>query len=54
MQNRAAMVITKSNYDVSAKHLLSSLRQDNLTKRRKMIKATLMFQILNRLAPDFL
>jgi len=54
MQNRAAKVITKRSYDVSAKHLLSSLRQDNLTKRRKKIKATLMFQILNGLAPDFL
>ena len=31
LQNRAARVITRSGYDVSAKHLLISLRQDNLT-----------------------
>ena len=48
-----ARVITKSSYDVSAKHLIS-LRQDNLTKRRKKLKATLMFKILNSLAPDYL
>ena len=53
LQNRAARVITRSGYDVSAKHLIS-LRQDNLTKRRKKLKATLMFQILNGLAPDYL
>ena len=35
LQNRAARVITRSGYDVSAKHLLISLRQDNLTKRRE-------------------
>ena len=54
LQNRAAKVITKSSYDVGAKHLLGSLRQDNLTKRRKKIKATQIFQILDGLAPDFL
>ena len=53
LQNRAARVITRSGYDVSAKHLIS-LRQDNLTKRRKKLKATLMFKILNGLAPDYL
>ena len=39
---------------MSAKHLLISLRQDNLTKRRKKLKATLMFKILNGLALDYL
>ena len=53
LQNRAARVITRSGYDLSAKHLIS-LRQDNLTKRRKKLKATLMFKILNGLAPDYL
>ena len=53
LQNRAARVITRSGYDVSAKHLIS-LRKDNLTKRRKKVKATLMFKMLNGLAPDYL
>ena len=44
LQNMAARVITRSGYDVSAKHLIS-LRQDNLTKHRKEIKATLMFKM---------
>ena len=48
LQNRAARVITKSSYDVSANHLLTSLRQDNLAKRRKKLK------ILNGLASDYL
>ena len=39
---------------MSAKHLLISVRQDNHTKRRKKLKATLMFKILNGLAPDYL
>ena len=39
---------------MNAKHLRISLRQDNLTKRRKKLKATLMFKILNGLAPDYL
>ena len=54
LQNRAARVITKSSYDVSANHLLTSLRQDNLAKRRKKLKAILMFKILDGLAPDYL
>ena len=53
LQNRAARITTRSGYDVSAKHLIS-LRHDNLTKRRKELKATLMFKILNGLAPDYL
>ena len=38
---------------MSAEHLIS-LRQDNLTKRRKNLKPTLIFKILNDLAPDHL
>ena len=53
LQNSAARVITRSSYDVNAKELLISLRQDNLAKRRKKLKAALMFKILNGLAPDY-
>ena len=53
LQNRAARVITRSSYDVNAKDLLISLRQDNLANRRKKLKAALMFKILNDLAPDY-
>ena len=54
LPNRAARVITKSSYDVSAKHLITSPRQDYLTTRRRKLKATLMFKILNGLALDYL
>ena len=50
----AARVITKSSYDVSAKHLITSLRQDYLTTRRRKFKATLMYKILNGLILDYL
>ena len=39
---------------MSAKHLLTSLRQDNLTKRPKKPKTILTFEVLNGLAPDYL
>ena len=42
LQNRAARIITKSSYDVSAKHPLTSLRQDNLTKRRRKLPVVLL------------
>ena len=35
LQNRAARIITKSNYDSSATQLLESLHWDDLSKRRK-------------------
>ena len=35
LQNRAARIITKSNYDSSTTQLLESLHWDNLLKRRK-------------------
>ena len=42
LQNRAARIITKSNYDSSATQLLESLHWDNLSKRRKKHKAFLI------------
>ena len=38
---------------MNAKDLLISLRQDNLAKCEKKLKAALMFKILNGLAPDY-
>ena len=54
LQNRAARIITKSNYDSSATQLLESLHWDDLSKRRKKHKAFLICKILNGLAPQYL
>ena len=54
LQNRAVRVITRSPYDASASPLLDSLHLDNLSLRRKKIKAKMMFKILKGDAPDYL
>ena len=54
LQNRAVRVITRSPYDASASPLLESLHLDNLSLRRKKIKAKMMFKILNDDAPTYL
>ena len=46
LQNRAARVITRSSYDADAGALLTLLQLDNLSIRRKKIKAQLKFKIL--------
>ena len=54
LQNRAARVITRSSYDADAGALLALLQLDNLSIRRKKIKAQLMFKILKGNAPSYL
>ena len=51
LQNRAARVITRSSYDTSASFLLNRLQWDNLSTRRKKLKATLMFKTNKGLSP---
>ena len=54
LQNRAARVITRSSYDTSASILLNRLNWDNLSTRRKKLKAMLMFKIIKGLSPAYL
>ena len=54
LQNRAARVIARSSYDADADALLTLLQLDNLSIRRKKIKAQLMFKILKGNAPSYL
>ena len=54
LQNRAVRVITRSPYDAGANPLLDSLHLDNLSLRRKKIKAKIMFKILKGDAPAYL
>ena len=56
LQNRAARVITRliASYDTSASILLNRLDWDNLSTRRKKLKATLMLKIIKGLSPAYL
>ena len=46
LQNRAARIITQSNYHTSASNLLEELGWDNVSTRWKKQKAILMFKTL--------
>ena len=54
LQNRAARVILKANYETSSSLLLDILKWDNLVIRRKKHKAIMMFKSLNKQAPVYL
>ena len=54
LQNRAARVITKSPFDTSSNHLLSTLDWERLSLRRKKQKALMMYKTMNDLAPEYL
>lgn len=54
LQNRAARVLTFSNYDADATELLEFLRWKNLTRQQEIHKATMMFRCLHGLAPEYL
>ena len=54
LQNRAASIITQSNYHTSASNLLEELGWDNVSTRWKKQEAILMFKTLNNRAPEYL
>ena len=54
LQNRAARVITKSPFDTSSNHLLSTLSWERLSLRRKKQKALMMYKTIHDLAPKYL
>ena len=54
MQNRAARILTFSNYHVNAEQLLEILGWKNLDRQRNIQKATMVFKCLHGLAPDYL
>ena len=53
LQNRAARIITKSPFDTSLDHLLSTLDWERLFLRRKKQKALMMFKSMNGLVPEY-
>ena len=55
LQNRAARGITKSPFDTSSNHLLSTLSWERLSLRRKKQKALMMYKtFMYDLAPEYL
>ena len=54
MQNRAARVLTFSNYDADTTGLLEFLGWKNLARQQEIHKATMMFRCLHGLAPEYL
>jgi hypothetical protein len=54
LQNRAARVLTSSNYDTNAEYLIEKLSWKNLESQRKIAKAIMVYKSLNGFVPDYL
>ena len=54
LQNRAACVLTNSNYDADAGHLFELLRWKNPVSQPQIQKAIVVYKSLHGLAPDYL
>ena len=54
LQNRAARVLTYSNYDADANELMKILGWENLETQRQIHKAQMVYKSLNGLAPNYL
>ena len=54
LQNRAARIITFSNYDANAETLFQELGWYNLSSQRNLSKSLLVYKTLNNLTPGYL
>ena len=54
LQNRAARVLTYSNYDTDTNKLMKILGWKNLETQRQIHKAQIVYKSLNGLAPNYL
>ena len=54
LQDRAARVLTNSNYDADTSILLNDLGWQNLETQRQIQKAVMVYKSLNCLAPDYM
>ena len=54
LQNRAARILTYSNYDASADKLIKKLGWIKLDSQRTIHKAAMLYTSLNGLTPDYL
>ena len=53
LRNRAACVLTFSNYDADDLQLLKKLNWDNLETRRQILKVEMVYKSSNGLSPDY-
>ena len=53
LQNRAARVLTFSNYDCSTSELFQNLKWSKLVHQRAVSKAIMMHSIVNNTAPEY-
>lgn len=54
LQNRAARILTHSNYDTNAEPLIEDLGWKKLDSQRNLQKAVMVYKSLNGLAPDYM
>ena len=54
LQNRAARILTYSNYDANADNLIKKLGWIKLDSQRTIHKAVMVYKSLNGLTPDYL
>ena len=54
LQNRAARIVTRSNFDSSAKPLIHNLKWPTINDIIRSETATIMYKSLNGLAPEYL
>ena len=54
LQNRAARILTHSNYDANADFLIQQIGWKKLHSQRSIHKAVMIYKSLNGLAPDYL
>ena len=54
LQNRAARIVTRSNFDSSAKPLIHNLKWPTINDIIRSETATIMYKSLNDLAPEYL
>ena len=54
LQNRAARIITRSNYEIRSSQILIKLNWPTLEDRRMKQKSCLMFKVFHKLTPSYL
>ena len=54
LQNRAAIIVTRSNFDSSAKPLIHNLKWPTISGISRSETATIMYKSLNALTPEYL
>jgi hypothetical protein len=54
LQNRAARVITRQGYDIRSNEIRKTLNWKTLAEMRNIHILTMMYKILNNLAPNYL